>query len=436
MFFGKKKQGALLDSLTQQSATGGYWSIVRKQFHKNRLAVWSLRLLYVFLFVAVFGKFIANDKPLYAKINNQHLFPVFKELSVNLGLSKWPAEYVHADWRSLDYQSVVRPPIPYNPIKSDSKNIYKGPFDKQDVSSLRFRHWFGTDELGRDVLASMIHGTRIAMSVGFVAMGIAAFIGILLGAFAGYFGDDRLRLPRANILMNCIGLLAAIYYAFVVRSYSIAHTEMLWWELLKSLLLFALVMFIFNLLAYPLRWIPWLGKKVAVAVDVVIMRFIEMMNSIPPLFFLLAAIPLFKKPSMINIMVILGLLAWPRIAQFVRGELIRVRSMNYVEAAQAMGYEEWRVILKHALPNSLTPVLIAIAFGVAGAILAESSLSFLGIGVDPDQSTWGQLLSKGRNKFSAWWITVFPGMAIFLAVTVFNLIGEGLTDALDPKRES
>ncbi len=137
---------------------------------------------------------------------------------------------------------------------------------------------------------------------------------------------------------------------------------------------------------------------------------------------------------MINIMVILGLLAWPRIAQFVRGELIRVRSMNYVEAAQAMGFEEWRIILKHALPNSLTPVLIAIAFGVAGAILAEATLSFLGIGVDPDLTTWGELLGKGRNKFSAWWITVFPGLAIFLAVTVFNLIGEGLTDALDPKQ--
>jgi len=351
-----------------------------------------------------------------------------------LGLTKWSADLVHADWKKMEYQSVIRAPIPYSSSKSDLKNIYKGPFDQQRVSSNRYRHWLGTDALGRDVLAGMIHGTRIAMSVGFVVMSIAAFIGFFFGAVAGYFGDDRLRLSRGTIIMNVLGFLFAIYYAFVVRSYAIRHAESLWLELAKSVLLFLVVLLLFNLLSLFLNRISWLGQKLPVAADVIIMRVIELMTAIPGLFFLLAAIPLFREPSVFNVMVLLGLISWPAIARFVRGELIRVRNMNYIEAAQAMGFSEWRVVLKHALPNALTPVLITIAFGIAGAILAESALSFLGIGVDPGDTTWGQLLAKGRNKYSAWWLTVFPGLAIFFTVTIFNLIGEGLTDALDPKQ--
>jgi len=434
MLFGNKKQMVLSDALAQQRRTGGYWSIVKTQFGKNRVALWSLRFLYIFLFVALFGQFIANDKPLYAKLNGEHLFPAFKELGVDLGLTKWSADLVHADWKKMGYQSVIRAPIPYSNTKSDLKNIYKGPFDQQRVSSNRYRHWLGTDALGRDVLAGMIHGTRIAMSVGFVVMSIAAFIGFFFGAVAGYFGDDRLRLSRGTIIMNALGFLFAIYYAFVVRSYAIRHAESLWLELAKSVLLFLVVLLLFNLLSLFLNRISWLGQKLPVAADVIIMRVIELMTAIPGLFFLLAAIPLFREPSVFNVMVLLGLISWPAIARFVRGELIRVRNMNYIEAAQAMGFSEWRVVLKHALPNALTPVLITIAFGIAGAILAESALSFLGIGVDPGDTTWGQLLAKGRNKYSAWWLTVFPGLAIFFTVTIFNLIGEGLTDALDPKQ--
>jgi len=426
---------ALNESLATQSGVQSYWSIVRKQFRKNKLALWSLRLLYLLLFIGLFGNFIANEKPLYAKKDGVHLFPVLKEIAVNFGFSKWSAELVHADWQNMDYESVIRAPVPYSSHKSDLANIYKGPFDQQEVASNRFRHWLGTDDLGRDVLSGMIHGTRIAMSVGFVVMGIAAFIGLMFGAFAGYFGDDRLRVSKATVLMNLIGLVFAIYYAFMVRSYALLHGESLLWELAKSILVFAFVLLLFNLLAKLLKTIPWLKEKTTLAADLIVMRLIEIMNSVPGLFFLLAAIPLFRTKSVFNVMILLGLISWPTIARFVRGELVRVRSMNYVEAAQAMGFKERRIILKHALPNSLTPVLIAIAFGIASAILAESALSFLGIGVDPNETTWGQLLAKGRTKTTAWWLTVFPGLAIFMTVTIFNLIGEGLTDALDPMQK-
>ena len=133
-------------------------------------------------------------------------------------------------------------------------------------------------------------------------------------------------------------------------------------------------------------------------------------------------------------MVIIGLIGWTGIAKFIRAELLRIRKLGYVESAQAFGYSELRIILRHAIPNALTPVLIAIAFGIASAILTEASLSFLGIGVPPDHVTWGYLLQLSRSHFQAWWLAIFPGIAIFLTVTIFNVLGESLTEALDPKQ--
>jgi len=147
----------------------------------------------------------------------------------------------------------------------------------------------------------------------------------------------------------------------------------------------------------------------------------------------LSLVAILKKPSILWVMVIIGFTGWTGIAKYVRAELLRVRNLEYIEASQSFGFSEWRIIFKHALPNSLSPVLISIAFGIAGAILVESGLSFLGIGVQAELQTWGKLLSQAREEVSAWWLAIFPGVAIFISVTVFNLIGEGLTDAMDPR---
>ena len=132
-------------------------------------------------------------------------------------------------------------------------------------------------------------------------------------------------------------------------------------------------------------------------------------------------------------MAIIGLTGWTGIARFIRAELLKVRNLEYIEAAHALGYSESRTLLKHAIPNSLSPVLISIAFGIASAILVESTLSFLGIGVPAETMTWGSMLSSARQSPSAWWLAIFPGFAIFITVTWYNLVGEGLTDALDPR---
>jgi peptide/nickel transport system permease protein len=153
----------------------------------------------------------------------------------------------------------------------------------------------------------------------------------------------------------------------------------------------------------------------------------------PLLILIISVAAIAKEKSIINIMVIIGLTGWTPIARLTRAEFLRVSNLEYIQAAKSMGFKEFRIIFKHALPNAIAPALVAIAFGVASAILIESSLSFLGVGVPPDTVTWGSLLNSGREQYNAWWLVLFPGLAIFLTVTVYNLLGEGLRDALDPR---
>lgn len=434
MLIGVKKEQGLAEELARREALGqSYWAIVRRQFRHNRMAVWSLRLLYVLLFVALFADFIANEKPLYCKLDDKVYFPVLRQYAVDLGLASWEAKFFQYNWSEHDYEQVIWPIIPYSAGTIDRKNNnYVSPYAQQRVASARFRHWLGTDQLGRDVAAGMISGTRIAMMVGVVSMSIAALIGLFLGALAGYFGDDRFRLSRSRLLWNLLGFGAAIFYGFSARAYALSEGP-LGRELGKSLVIMLAILVLANLLAVLFKRLPWLGKKVRLPLDIIVMRLIEIVNSIPALLLVLSIVAVIQKQSIFYVMAIIGLVRWTGVARFIRAELLRIRSLEYIEAAQALGYSEWRIILRHAMPNALTPVLITIAFGVASAILLEAFLSFLGIGVPPQQVTWGSLLNLARSQFSAWWLAIFPGAAIFITVTIFNLLGEGLTDALDPR---
>lgn len=166
------------NTLILQNNNESYWKIVRQQFKKNKIAVYSLRVVFIFIFIALFADFIANEKPLVAKYNGNVYFPVMKEYAVDLGFSDWHDEFRNVSWRGLKYDWVVWPPVPYLPRNIDVSNTWVGPFDDQNVESTSWKHWLGTDDLGHDVLAGMIHGTRIALLVGLVSMGIAAIIGI------------------------------------------------------------------------------------------------------------------------------------------------------------------------------------------------------------------------------------------------------------------
>ena len=252
----------------------------------------------------------------------------------------------------------------------------------------------------------------------------------------GYFGDEQFKISRARLLFSLLALPIAIFYAFIVRSNLLGRadeSESLLGEMGKSLVIFIGVIVVFNLLAELFKKLPFLAKKISIPIDILVMRLIEIFNSIPTLLLLLAVVAILKKPSIIYVMVIIGLIRWTGIARFIRAELLKIRQLEYIKSAEAMGFSKIRIIFRHAIPNALTPVLISIAFGIASAILLEASLSFLGIGVAAEEVTWGSLLSAARQNFSAWWLAIFPGLAIFVTVTIFNLIGEGLTDAIDPK---
>ena len=221
-----------------------------------------------------------------------------------------------------------------------------------------FQHPFGTDALGRDVLARMLYGGRVSLWVGFVAVGISSAIGIVLGLVAGFFGK---------------------------------------------------------------------------AVDEIIMRGVDVMLCFPS-FFLILAVIAFLEPSLFNIMVVIGLTSWMGVARLVRAETLTLRQRDFVLSARLAGAGPVRIIFHHVLPNALTPVLVAATLGVAGAILTESSLSFLGLGVQPPDPSWGNILMEGKEVLEiAPWLSVFPGLAILITVLGYNLLGEGLRDLLDPR---
>jgi peptide/nickel transport system permease protein len=325
-----------------------FWGRVWSQFKRNRLAMVGLYIVAILVALALGADLLANDKPLYMVYKSQTQFPIFYGYLVDLGLAHWPPELLNADFKSLSAERLIFPPIPYRPNQIDLTNPFASPSAE---------HWLGTDKLGRDVMAGIVHGSRYSLSIGFVAVGIAAIIGVLLGALAGFFGG-------------------------------------------------------------------W--------VDLAISRLFELMLAIPT-FFLLITIAAFLSPSIFYTMIIIGLTSWVGMARFTRNEFLKVRNLDYVTAATALGVPDRRIMFRHILPNALAPVLVSVVLGIASAILLESGLSFLGIGVPADTVTWGSILNEARSNTFAWWLAVFPGAAIFVAVISYYMVGEGLRDALDPR---
>lgn len=403
------------------------------------------------LALALLAPLLANERPLFCKISGETFFPAFtfkKSYEIQTPEGKVQKLQIDiADWKQIEYDQVIWAPVPYSPSKTDLLNAnYKGPHEEQKFKNnkgqivempAKFRHKLGTTSIGCDVLSGIIHGARISLSIGFISMGIAALIGLFLGSIAGYFGDENLTTSRGRFWTVILGIVVAWFYAFGTRSYTLTDAiekgafPMIF-QVLVSITIFSFVIFLFSFLGKFVGKIPWLRKKVHIPVDAIVSRSIEIIHSIP-VFILIISLAAIAKPSLINIMIIIGLTSWTGIARFTRAEFLRIRNLEYIQSARSLGYSESKTILKHALPNGLAPALVTIAFGIASAILVESSLSFLGIGVPPGTVTWGSLVNEGRANFNAWWLVVFPGLAIFITVTVYNLIGEGMRDALDPK---
>jgi peptide/nickel transport system permease protein len=318
----------------------GYWSSVWREFRKNRLALAGLIVVAALICIAIFAPLIANNRPYVYFSEGKIYFPLFYDYQ----------DLRDKDLRREEYKGYkIFPPVRYSYSEYDLDSIVVKPSAK---------HLLGTDEQGRDLLARMIHGSRVSIFIGFIAVAIYVSIGIIIGSIAGYYGG----------------------------------------------------------------WI-----------DIVISRFIEIIMCFPTFFLILTILALWG-PSLLSVMVVIGITSWPGIARIVRGEFMKLREMDFVTASRAVGARDAWIIMRHILPNSLAPVLVSATFGIASTILIESSLSFLGFGVQPPTPSWGDILSQSRDFMDfAWWLTFIPGLAIFITITAYNLVGEGLQDAIDPK---
>lgn len=168
-------------------------------------------------------------------------------------------------------------------------------------------------------------------------------------------------------------------------------------------------------------------------IDALLMRFVDIMLAFPTFFLILAVIAIVE-PSISTIMIVIGLTGWMDVSRLVRAEFLTLKEREFVSAARAIGAGDFRLIFRHIIPNALSPVFVAATFGIAGAILTESGLSFLGLGVQPPEPSWGNILTSGKDNITvAWWLSLFPGIAILVTVLSYNLVGEGLRDALDPR---
>ena len=169
-------------------------------------------------------------------------------------------------------------------------------------------------------------------------------------------------------------------------------------------------------------------------VDAVVMRFVDMIISFPRLVLLIAIVALFERSSIFLIIAVLGFTHWPGTSRIVRGEVLSLREREFIQAAEALGYSKLRIILKHVIPNTLAPVIVAATLGIGNVIVLEAGLSFLGLGLQPPNPSWGSMVADGRGEMvGAWWLSIFPGLAIVMVVVCFNLVGDGLRDALDPR---
>ncbi|MES0489816.1 MAG: ABC transporter permease [Leptospirales bacterium] len=314
----------------------------------------ALAVIILFLFVGVVAPFVSSAYPLVITRNDTSLdLPTSPLLYAVFHKNDGGMDRI--DFRKFSKEeqiSAMYTLVPYSPYEKNLDEILFPP------SLDRFGHYMGTDDVGRDIAARMVYGSRNSMMVGLVAMSIAVVIGLLVGSVAGYFGG-------------------------------------------------------------------W--------VDMVLSRLIEIVITFPRLILIMAVLTILK-PSLFYVMIVIGVTGWTGIARIVRAEFLKRKTLEYVQSARVQGASHMRIIWVHILPNSMAPVLVLISFGIAGTVLLESSLSFLGIGVQPPESSWGQILdmSKAYMDF-AWWLIFFPGFAIFLIVVSYNLLGDYIRRYLSPR---
>lgn len=362
---------------------------------------WPFYVLAIYAVVGLLNAFIANEKPVFYKNNNGSYCPACSDfLSDITGIDR---KYINL--RDSNITFAIYPPVKYSFNYMDAQHSgYKSP-----AESISAGHLMGTDQLGRDVFAGLIRGCFTSLKIGLFATIICAFLGIFIGMIMAYYGDEKIRFNFFQMISLILGLFLIVFYLF----YPLQDLQWLW---LLILILFIIVL---------LKLFTGINlKKIPFPLGSILNKIIEVRRSIPTLIWILVLIPLFQKPSMNNIIMIIVLLGWTTFARHVRAEVLTLNQRNYVNASKLFGADFFYIARKHFLPNLLPTLIVLFSANFVSNILIESSLSFLGIGLPPEEVSWGNQLSEARKNHFAWWYFLFPGMALFFLVFSVNQIKE------------
>jgi len=340
-------------------------SLLRRvlSFPKRRTRPSGLRFPAVFLgllaAVSLLAPLLANNKPLAVDLDGHLRFPAFRDLlpfrlflrpdGAALALERDPRWFGPGGEGRRRARWLLLPPLPYSPYETSLERIHEPP--GRD-------HPLGCDDVGRDVAARLVHGTKVTLLTGVLSMALALLVGVSLGALGGFAGGavDRLLVSPAIEVMLCF-----------------------------------------------------------------------------PTFFFILTVTAVTDPRYLNlwsVILVIGLTSWAPLARFARAEFLRLKSAPYVEAARALGAGPFRQALRHILPNASGPLVVNAAFGAAGAVLSEAALSFLGVGIQPPEPSWGNVMSLVVRHWNDWWLGLFPGAALFLTVMAYNRLGEALEGRL------
>jgi peptide/nickel transport system permease protein len=366
--------------------------------------------------IALTGPWIANEKPFYCKLEGVNYFPIFSSIS-EANLSMKHPFYAPVDWHTTQFESIIRTTIPYSHFSIDLKTgANVSPFDPQPVT-IRMRHWLGTDSLGRDVLSGMIRGCRVSLLIGLGSMLLALLIGVMLGSMAAYWGNKGKRISWLQFMLM-VGMMLIMVITLYLPTGWISRFVITFIILVASIFSF---------------WkLEDVGKKtISLPVDQMIMGVVSIIDGFPGMFFIIILISILPFKGWLAILLVIALLRWPAMARYMRAEVFRMRELHYIQAAQAINLSAWAIITRHIVPFAFRPVMISFIFGVATAILAESALSYLGIGLPPEQMNWGRLLAQSRSHFDSWWLVVFPGCAIFFTLLSLYVIGNVVQKKVD-----
>lgn len=404
-----------------------YWDIVWKQFRANASAYWAVWALGPFVALAVFAPLISSNQPLYFWDGEQYLFPWFRALFntaepvdflFNMALIGSPfvlvlAIFQNRRWarrgfsagRQLWYLSlefvgltaVLCAVFSVDALAPANRYAARSFADEQFKSAGAKRGVYVLVPYGpteQDLVGSTFKPPMFRKPASECRNANDGFIHLLGTDNAGR--DVLSRMIYGTRISITVGLVAVGIYLTI------------------GCILGAIA--------------GYFGGTI----DMLISRVIEVVLLFPSFFLILTLVALIE-PSIYIIMFVIGITGWPTIARLIRGEVLKQRSLDYVSAAQALGFSNARIIFRHIIPNSLAPALVAAPFGIAGAIITEAGLSLLGFGVRPPTPSWGTVLKLGNDNYSYWWLVLIPSLAIFFTVTIFNLIGSGLRDAMDPR---